>query len=321
MSVRFFAANLSRDAVRAFDAAPMPPWAQSETGRWLWHLDLGPIAAGTIVIPSLTISDGEPYGFRFALDTPHGCVSLPGFGDFSRPTKPVANDHISTHIDYFGAIANIEQALLVLEVESVAAPEQRPMLLGVSQRSSRLDVPSPGKLSTALIDVPALCQRDAPTEIAMRICSPTCLAMAMRRLGLEADLLEVSRGAYDPGSGIYGGWGQSLYAASRYGVVAAVRTFDSLEEAAALLDAGLPIIASVRYAAGELHGSAVTTTDGHLILVCGFDGDRVVVNDPIAANLGEVRRSYALDEFATVWLRDRGAGYVMGPLADGEDRR
>ncbi|MEE8041467.1 MAG: hypothetical protein V3T15_01585, partial [Pseudomonadales bacterium] len=73
--------------------------------------------------------------------------------------------------------------------------------------------------------------------------------------------------------------------------------------------------ASVRYAAGELHGSALAETDGHLVVVCGFDEDRVVVNDPAAANLGEVRRSYAIDEFATVWLRDRGAGYVMGPLA------
>jgi hypothetical protein len=51
------------------------------------------------------------------------------------------------------------------------------------------------------------------------------------------------------------------------------------------------------------------------VVVCGFDEDRVVVNDPAAANLAEVRRSYAIDEFATVWLRDRGAGYVMGPLA------
>ncbi len=162
MSVSFYAANLSREAMRAFDAAPMAPCVQSETGRWLWHLNLGAIDAGMIVVPSLTISDGKPYGFRFALDTPHGCVSLPGFGDFSRETNPVADDLVSTHIDYFGAIANIEQASLVLDVESVAAPEQRPMLLGVSQRNSRIYVHIRGKLSTALIDVPALCQRDAP---------------------------------------------------------------------------------------------------------------------------------------------------------------
>ena len=89
MSVSFYAANLSREAMRAFDAAPMAPCVQSETGRWLWHLNLGAIDAGMIVVPSLTISDGKPYGFRFALDTPHGCVSLPGFGDFSRETNPV----------------------------------------------------------------------------------------------------------------------------------------------------------------------------------------------------------------------------------------
>jgi hypothetical protein len=315
MSVEFHAANLRPELVRTFAAGALAPSVQSETGRWLWHTDLGPVVAGTIVVPSLTIADGEPYGFRFALDTDAGLVRLPGFGEFSRETPPSASDHVSTHIDYFTAISDLTQASLVLEVESTKPPHERPILVGVSRRKNALDIGEPEEFDTTLIDAPALCQRDAPPEIALRICSPTCIAMVLRYFGVAVDLLELARSAYDRASGIYGVWPQGLYAASRHGFVGAVRTFEALDSAAEVLADGLPLVASVSYANGELDGAALSSTEGHLVVICGFRGDHVIVNDPVAENRSAVRRAYPLDQFARVWLRNRGAGYVLAPLS------
>ncbi len=314
VTAHFHAANLSAETTRTFDAAPMSACVQQKPGRWLWRADVENLEAGEILVPSLTIADGEPYGFRFALETTRGCVALPGFGDFSGDTKALASQHLSTHIDYFGALDDLEGASLVLEVQSETPPHERPILVGISQRAERLNAPTPGSLTTSLIDVPALCQREAPADIAMRICSPTCVTMVLRKLGVGAELLDLSRRAYDAASGLYGVWPQNLYAASRDHVIGAVRTFDSLEQAAELITRGLAVVASLRYAQGELEGAAMDATGGHLMVICGFAGERVIVNDPVMPGTDEVRRSYDLGEFGRIWLRERGAGYVMAPV-------
>lgn len=314
MSARFFAANLSPETTRIFDAAPMPPAAERERGTWLWRTRIEHLQAGEILVPSLTIADGAPYGFRFSLETNEGCVALPGFGEFSKAPKALTSQHLSTHIDYFGVLHDIDAAFLVLELETESAPHQRPLLLGVSRRPARLDAATPLSLTTAVVDVPALSQRDAPAHIAMRICSPACVTMVMRGLGVGTTLLDVSHRAHHGPSGIYGAWPQNLYAASRDRIVGAVRTFDCLEEVASMISRGLAVVASLRYAKGELQGAPQEETDGHLMVVCGFDDRRVIVNDPIAATSDDVRRSYDLAEFGRIWLRERGAGYVMAPL-------
>ena len=79
------------------------------------------------------------------------------------------------------------------------------------------------------------------------------------------------------------------------------------------LEQGLPVIASVRYAKGELSGAAVAETPGHLLVLTGVDGDEALVNDPAAASAGSVPRRYRADELARVWLERTGIGYVLFP--------
>ena len=74
---------------------------------------------------------------------------------------------------------------------------------------------------------------------------------------------------------------------------------------------GLPIIASVHYAAGELAGAAVAETAGHLLVLTGYENGEVLVNDPAAARPSAVPRRYRRDELIRVWLERAGVGYVL----------
>ena len=87
--------------------------------------------------------------------------------------------------------------------------------------------------------------------------------------------------------------------------------FPRWETARELLDAGYPLIASVRYDEGELRDGAVHKTSGHLLIVRGYENDRVLVNDPAADCDGQVARTYDLSEFCAVWLERSAVGYVL----------
>ena len=87
--------------------------------------------------------------------------------------------------------------------------------------------------------------------------------------------------------------------------------FPDWPSAAWCLTQGLPVIASVWYGAGELAGAAVPETTGHLLVLTGYEGDAVLVNDPAAATAVSVARRYRLDQLCRVWLERAGVGYVL----------
>jgi hypothetical protein len=90
--------------------------------------------------------------------------------------------------------------------------------------------------------------------------------------------------------------------------------FPDWASAAWCLERKLPIIASVRYAAGELSGAPLPETSGHLLVLTGYDGSHVLVNDPVAATPTDVPRRYRLDDLCRAWLGGTGVGYVLFPL-------
>jgi hypothetical protein len=83
--------------------------------------------------------------------------------------------------------------------------------------------------------------------------------------------------------------------------------------ASAVLAAGLPFVASIRFAEGELPGSPLRATRGHLIVVYGLTENEVLTLDPAAADDAGVPRRYPADAFARAWLSHRGAAYILLP--------
>jgi len=166
------------------------------------------------------------------------------------------------------------------------------------------------------LQVPAKSQMQTP-EIGKRIWSPTRVARLAEYYGGTADPSEIAACAYCAAEDLYGVWPWNIYAAARRGVLGFLACFDAWESAARLLDRGIPLVASIRYAKGELGGAALERESakplGHLVVLRGYDGGRVLVNDPAAASREEVPRAYKLNEFLHVWLTRAALAYVLLP--------
>lgn len=146
-------------------------------------------------------------------------------------------------------------------------------------------------------------------------CSPTALAMVLRRWGVDVTVPEIARAVYDPAYGACGNWSFNVaYAASR-GLDAVVTRLESLAEARALLAAGVPLVASITVAPGALPGFPLSGgTRGHLVVLAGEspEGDPIVF-DP-AADAAAVRRTYPRAAFERAWLGgSSGTVYLVRP--------
>jgi hypothetical protein len=116
---------------------------------------------------------------------------------------------------------------------------------------------------------------------------------------------------FHPALDLYGVWPAAIRAAARRGVLGYLLRFPDWASAAWCLAHGLPIIASVRYAEGELRGAAVSASPGHLLVLTGYEDGVVLVNDPAASAAAAVPRRYALGDLVRVWLARGGVGYVL----------
>ncbi len=149
-------------------------------------------------------------------------------------------------------------------------------------------------------------------------CSPASLSMVMAYWagetgdpGLDQPVPAVAAGTYDY---VYQGWGNwpfNTAYASAYGLKATVNRFSSIEQLERWMEMGVPVVASIawdnNYAERQLSGAPLTWSDGHLLVVRGFDSSgNVVVNDPAGNDDSEVRRVYSRDEFAQAWFSGSG---------------
>ncbi len=163
----------------------------------------------------------------------------------------------------------------------------------------------------ARLDVPALSQLEADAALGPRICSPTSVAMVLGYWGRAAAPSALAAEVFHPALDIYGVWPAAVRAAAARGIAGYLLRFPDWSAARWCLERGIPIVASIRYVAGELTHAAIAATPGHLLVLVGLDGDAVLVNDPAAPTAASVPRRYRADEFGKVWLARGGVGYVL----------
>jgi len=168
-------------------------------------------------------------------------------------------------------------------------------------------------LQESSIPVPCRSQKIEAAGIRGRICSPTCAAMALQSHGIVLPTAFVAADCYDAGAKIYGNWPFNVASLWRLGARAMLDFFPNMEMAAAVLASGRILIASIKFAEGQLSGAPIQKTSGHLVLLTGLRKEKsgefvVLVNDPAASHPQDVRRQYKLAEFESAWA---GVAYVI----------
>ncbi|KRF02699.1 hypothetical protein ASG88_04860 [Nocardioides sp. Soil777] len=192
---------------------------------------------------------------------------------------------------------------------------------------------TPGPAAGTVLDVPAYSQMTHSGHYPQwggggeAWCSPTSTAMVLGHYSLQpgpfpavtaghADpqVDHTARLVYDHRYGGTGNWAfNTAYAATLTTGDAYVTRLRNLREAEDFIVAGVPLVISVAFGARQLTGAPISSSNGHLLVVVGFEADGdVVVNDPAGATNGAVRRVYDRDQLEDIWINaSGGTTYVI----------
>ena len=146
-------------------------------------------------------------------------------------------------------------------------------------------------------------------------CSPTSVSMVLAYWGTSVTVPRAAARTYDYTYRGHGNWPFNTAWASTYGLEAYVTRMGSLAQLEEWISAGVPVVISIAWKRGELSGAPIPSSNGHVVVVRGFDskGD-VIVNDPAASSDARVRLVYRRLELFRVWLKySGGTAYLIHP--------
>ncbi|MFJ8577741.1 peptidase C39 family protein [Micromonospora sp. NPDC093277] len=160
-------------------------------------------------------------------------------------------------------------------------------------------------------------------------CSPTCVSMVLDFWGAGPTpdryawvdppgprpvVVHAARHCYDHAYAGAGNWAFNTAYAGRHGVDAFVTRLRGLAEAERFVAAGIPLIVSAAFTAGQVPGLDYDTR-GHLMVLVGFTaGGDPVLNDPYAPDDVGVRRTVPRAPFEAAWQAGSGGvAYVVRP--------
>ncbi|WP_406048438.1 peptidase C39 family protein [Kribbella sp. NBC_00889] len=268
-------------------------------------------------------------------------------GDIHRTSVPSQGDADgSVAVDTFTAASGrwLDRWQLKVTLYRLSGTTQSPVVRSVGAMASRLPdekkvAASPlGGAEGIVLDVPTYSQEthlghypqwDGGGEA---WCSATSTAMVLDYYGAGPTAGETSwvdpadadpqvdhsaRSVFDYAYDGAGNWPfNTAYAGSR-GVDGFITRLRSLTEAEQFIKAGIPLVASLSFKKGDLPGAGYGT-NGHLMVIVGFDQDgNVVVNDPashLIPSNAEVRTTYDRTAFENAWVpHSGGLVYVIHP--------
>lgn len=169
--------------------------------------------------------------------------------------------------------------------------------------------PREGKLAPIELDVPMRSQYVG--DPGRGWCSPASLAMLLAANGVDIDVGGVATETYDDAYHGTGNWAFNVAFASRFGLRSFVAFLRDLTHARTFLEAGVPLAVSLTWKKGELDNPPLEESDGHIVVLRGFDdAGNPIVNDPAQAT---IRVVYPREQFEKLWVQHRGIAYVISP--------
>jgi hypothetical protein len=289
------------EAVAAWNAdTPQGTWmetlARVRLGeRWTGWYNMGVWAAGTDAVARHSVSQQNDGDGRVAVDT-----------------LVVTNQ--SAPVEAY------QLKVRLFSADGVATPSVRNMSFAFSETLSTTDLP-PGNpaLWDTVLPVPECSQMVYPDGGTVW-CSPTSTAMVLKYWlnddgPCEPDVRAAVAGVYDWLYDGHGNWPFNTAYAATQGLEAYVARFTSLAQLEEWIAADVPVVFSLAWGVGELTGAPLPSSDGHLMVLVGFDAaGNPVLNDPAAASNDSVRRTYLRREFEPLWLEHtNGTVYLIYP--------
>ena len=255
-------------------------------------------------------------------------------GIWAADTSMVARHSVKAQKDADGSIADdtfiastenetnaFQLKLRLFSSDGLSVPNVRNVSVAYST-----SIPKSGNVSAGnpvlwnrLIDVPKFSQMVYPDGGSVW-CSPTSSAMVLSFLDndkgdCEPRVRAAVDGVFDWIYDGHGNWPFNTAYAGTFGYEGYVARFTSLEKAEEYVAAGLPVIMSIAWRKGELTGSGVDSTNGHLLVLVGFDAaGNPIINDPASPANETVQRTYLRSEFEPLWLQTSGGTvYLIYP--------
>lgn len=264
--------------------------------------------------------------------TANGGVPRTTLGSQADSLSRMAVDTLRTN-DPAGARAWQLRVVLLRPEGGKAKPRLERIGAVASRVGARSAVSQPGPAAGKVLDVPAYSQMTHRGHYPQwgnggeAWCSPTSTAMVLQYYGVHPRPARnfgpaghqdgvvdwTAKKVYDHGYRGTGNWAFNTAYAGRFLTHTRVTRLHGLRATERFINAGTPVIVSVAFGSGQLRGSPINSTAGHLMVVVGFtaSGD-VVVNDPAAPSNSTVRRTYDRAQFERAWLGGSGGvAYIL----------
>lgn len=294
----------------------------SERDSWRASVAIGPVPADHLLVPCLVLQDAHIHSYQMTASWGDHVLRLAPIPVSGRTLEDTPWDRASTGrigpadqqasagLDCLETVTNLPAVNLTIEILSEAQPSELPLLVSIRPKKQALLEPplAPG---AATVPIPALSQMEQPVEFARHCCSPISIAMVLQALGHHPETTAFVLNCRHPQHRMFGIWPLNLARAAACGVGGVIRSFNNAAEACRVLNAGAPIVTSIRFEQGQLTAAPLDRTGGHLVVLRGLDADWAWVNDPAATPPEPVARRYPRQAFLRAWLEDRGVGYVL----------
>jgi hypothetical protein len=226
-------------------------------------------------------------------------ASLDGSDDIATiqtDTVHATSDIVAIEVRSHGPLARVAASTPPTELPRSAAP--------VTDACRELDVPE----HSQYVD-------DFPDERGW--CAPASMAMLIGAWGMTPGVAEVAAGVFDHAYDGTGNWTFAVAYAGACELAGAAAYLRDLVNVERFIAAGLPLAVSISWSGDALPGAPLDHSDGHILVVRGFDarGD-VIVNDPAQP---AVRHVYERAAFARCWLDHGGVALLVAPPGRVED--
>jgi hypothetical protein len=224
-------------------------------------------------------------------------------------------------LDGFDELARIETDVVYAnaEIAAIAVGSRHPLTRVAVSTPSGEPARSrpPARDAQRELDVPERSQYVAARPAERGWCTPAAIAMLLGTWNVAVDVAEVAAGVFDRAYGGTGNWAFAAAYAGAHGLAGAAAYLRDLVNLEHFVAAGLPAAVSISWEPAALPGAPLERSEGHLVVVRGFDvrGD-AIVNDPAQP---AVRHVYPRAAFARCWLDHGGVALLVAPPARGDD--